>query len=99
MAIAFRIPGSIKKPLADLAQWAADNGFGAIDIGGPDPAAVQAVQSAGLEVGTFDLGATSRLLSPDPDQRKSAVEAIASTAGACPRLRADQSLRGFSAPR
>lgn len=76
MAIAFRIPGSIKMPLADLARWAADNGFGAIDIGAPDPEAVAAVQSAGLEVGTFDLWATGPLLSPDPDQRRSSVEAI-----------------------
>jgi sugar phosphate isomerase/epimerase len=80
MAIAFRIPGSIKKPLADLAHWAADNGFGAIDIGRPDPEAVKAVQSAGLEVGTFDLGGTTPLLSSDPDQRRAGVEAITSIA-------------------
>ncbi|MDQ2800935.1 MAG: sugar phosphate isomerase/epimerase [Armatimonadota bacterium] len=76
MAIAFRIPGSLKMTPADLAHWAADNGFGAIDIGSPDSDAVKAVQSAGLEVGTFDLGGTSALLSPDPDQRRGGVQAI-----------------------
>ena len=46
--------------LPDLAHWAADNGFGAIDIGGPDKEAVEAVRGAGLEVGTFDLMASNR---------------------------------------
>ena len=78
MAIAFRIPWSKDIPkLPDLAHWAADNGFGAIDIGQPDKDAVDAVRGAGLEIGTFDLGATSPLLSPDPDKRQNAVQAIA----------------------
>ena len=80
MAIAFRIPGALKMPLPDLAQWAADHGFGAIDIGSPTPEAVQAVQGAGLEVGTFDLGGTGGLLSPDPDARRDAAGRIAETA-------------------
>ncbi len=81
MAIAFRIPWLKDIPkLPDLAHWAADNGFGAIDIGGPDKEAVDAVRGAGLEVGTFDLGATSPLLSPDPDQRRDVVKLIADRA-------------------
>jgi sugar phosphate isomerase/epimerase len=80
MAIAFRIPGALKMPLPELAQWAADNGFGALDIGSPDPEAVQAVQGAGLEVGTFDLWGTGALLSPDDGARRDAAGKIAETA-------------------
>ena len=80
MAIAFRIPGALKMPLPDLAHWAADNGFGALDIGSPDPEAVKAVQGAGLEVGTFDLWGTGALLSPDGGARREAVGKIADIA-------------------
>ncbi|MBV9851994.1 MAG: sugar phosphate isomerase/epimerase [Armatimonadetes bacterium] len=77
MTIGFRIPGAAgKKPLAELAQWAADNGFGAIDIGRPDEQAVEAVGKAGLEVGTFDLGGTGQLLSPDAEARQAAAQRI-----------------------
>jgi hypothetical protein len=73
--IGFRIPGAAGKlPLADLAHWAADNGFGAIDIGRPDADAVSAVHKAGLEVGTFDLAGTGNLLSPDPIQRQAGLQ-------------------------
>jgi len=78
MAIAFRIPWSADVPkLPELAHWAADNGFGAIDISGPDKTAVDTIRGAGLEVGSFDLMVTAPLLSPDPEQRKGAVKAIA----------------------
>ncbi len=81
MKIGFRIPGAAGQlPLTELAQWAADNGFGAIDIGGADKAAADAVRGAGLEVGTFDIGNTTPLLSPDADQRKAVVEKLAETA-------------------
>lgn len=80
MAIAFRIPGALKMPLPDLAHWAADHGFGALDIGSPTPEAVQAVQGAGLDVGTFDLGGTGGLLSPDADARRAGADRIAETA-------------------
>ncbi len=77
MAIAFRIPWSADvPPLKDLAHWAADNGFGAIDVGGPDKDAVEAIRGAGLEVGTFDLMVTRPLLSPDADERNKAVQIL-----------------------
>ena len=79
MAIAFRIPGALKMPMTDLAHWAADHGFGAIDIGSPSPEAVEAVRGAGLEVGTFDLGGTGGLLSPDAGKRQEGVARIAET--------------------
>lgn len=79
--IGFRIPGAVGKlPLAELAHWAADNGFGSMDIGRPDESAVKAVRGAGLEVGTFDLGATGGLLSPDASQREACQKTIAETA-------------------
>jgi sugar phosphate isomerase/epimerase len=77
MKIGFRIPGAAgKQPLGELAQWAASNGFGAMDIGAPDAGAVEAVRKAGLEVGTFDIGGTGALLSPDADTRKSGAKTI-----------------------
>lgn len=80
MAIAFRIPGSLKMPLTELAQWAADHGFGALDIGSPEAESVQAVRGAGLEVGTFDLWGTGALLSPDEGRRHEGAAKIAETA-------------------
>ncbi len=81
MKIGFRIPGAAgQMALGELARWAADSGFGAMDIGGPDAGAVEAVRGAGLEVGTFDLGGTGALLSPDADARKAAAQGIAEKA-------------------
>jgi len=80
MAIAFRIPGSLKMPLTELAPWAADHGFGALDIGSPEAESVQAVRGAGLEVGTFDLWGTGALLSPDEGRRREGAAKIAETA-------------------
>jgi sugar phosphate isomerase/epimerase len=78
MNIGFRIPGAAGRlPLAELAGWAADNGFGAMDIGGPDAQAVETIRKAGLEVGTFDLGGTGALLSPDAEMRRSGADKIA----------------------
>jgi len=79
--IGFRIPGALgKKPMTELAQWAADNGFGAIDIGRPEKDAVEAVQKAGLTVGTFDIGGTDKLLSPDAAERQAGAQTIQETA-------------------
>ena len=79
--IGFRIPGAVgQMPLADLAHWAADSGFGAIDIGRPDAESVTTIRKAGLEVGTFDLAGTSLLLSPDPVQRQAGLQTITGSA-------------------
>ena len=79
--IGFRIPGAAgEMPLKELAHWAADNGFQAIDIGRPEAEAVDAVRRAGLEVGTFDLNGTSQLLSPDPIQRQAGLQTITGAA-------------------
>lgn len=81
MKIGFRIPGAAGKlPFAELVQWAADNGFGAIDIGGPNAETVEAVRKAGLEIGTFDLGGTGLLLSPEAEARKEGAQKIAEQA-------------------
>jgi len=78
---AFRIPGAAGiLPIADLAAWAKDNGFGAIDIGRPDSQTVQTIRQAGLEVGTFDLPGLHLLLSPDAAQREQGAQTIAGAA-------------------
>lgn len=75
MKIGLRIPGACgREPLADFAAWCKEAGFDAIDLGGPDAARVKAVRDAGLEVGTFDLGGTRELLSPDEAVRKQGIE-------------------------
>lgn len=81
MKIGFRIPGAAgRMATKDLAQWAADNGFGAIDIGRTDKDTVDAIRAAGLEVGTFDLGGTTLLLSPDAVERQKGVQTITGAA-------------------
>ena len=77
MRIGLRIPGACsKEPLADFARWCKEDGFDAIDLGRADEAAVRTVRDAGLEVGTFDLGGTGKLLSPDAAVRAEGVEQI-----------------------
>ena len=100
MAIAFRIPWSADvPPLKDLAHWAADNGFGAIDVGGPDKEAVEAIRGAGLEVGTFDLGGTGALLSPDGGERSKAVGVLTERAARAQDLGLTKAFGVFMPPR
>lgn len=75
MKVGLRIPGACGKlPLAAFAAWCKADGFGSMDLGRPDAERVATVQNAGLEVGTFDLGGTGKLLSPDETTRKQGVE-------------------------
>lgn len=85
MKIGFRIPGKAREmPFEELCRWAAETGFGAIDLGSPDPDRIQAIRNAGLEVGTIDLAGTRDLVSADPEKQKAGAEAakaaIAATA-------------------
>lgn len=85
MKIGFRIPGKAREiPFEELCAWAAEAGFGAIDLSSPEPEKIQAVRNAGLEVGTIDLPGTSNLVSADPEKQAAGVEAakaaIAATA-------------------
>ena len=76
MKIGFRIPGNVGKlPAQELAQWAKSAGFGGMDLGGPNAERIEAAKSAGLEIGTIDLGGTQKLLSPDEAVRKEGIEA------------------------
>lgn len=78
---AFRIPGAASRlPLPELCQWAKQNGFSALDIGRPDPQAVQTIRQAGLDIGTFDLPGLSLLLSPDAAARERGAQTIAGAA-------------------
>jgi sugar phosphate isomerase/epimerase len=82
MNIGFRIPGAVSQlSWSEMASWAVEQGFGAIDIGGADEGAVNTIRKAGLEVGTFDLKGTSQLLSPEPETRKAGAKTIAEQAG------------------
>lgn len=93
LPFAFRIPGAAAgMHLPKLAAWAKDNGFGAMDIGRPDPQAVQTIRDAGLDVGTFDLPGLSLLLSADAAQRERGAQTIA---GAAAQARDLGLTRGF----
>lgn len=81
LPFAFRIPGSaLARPLGEVAAWAKDNGFGAMDIGRPNAETVQTIRKAGLEIGTFDLPGLSLLLSPDAAEREKGAQTIAGAA-------------------
>ena len=76
MKVGLRIPGSCgREPIADFAAWCKGEGFDAIDLGRPDADRIAAVHSAGLEIGTFDLGGTPLLLSPDAAERQKGIDA------------------------
>ncbi len=75
MKIGLRIPGACGKlPIAEFAAWCKADGFDAIDLGRADAERVATVRGAGLEVGTFDLPGTGKLLSPDEATRQAGIE-------------------------
>jgi sugar phosphate isomerase/epimerase len=85
MKIGFRIPGKARElPFEELCRWAANTGFGSIDLSAPNPEQISAARAAGLEVGTIDLPGTRDLVSPDPGKQAAGAEAakaaIAATA-------------------
>ncbi len=70
--IGFRRGGGWQSDLTALAQWAKANGFAAIDLS-RDPAQIQIVEDAGLQVGSIDLLDWQNMLSPDKAERADAV--------------------------
>jgi sugar phosphate isomerase/epimerase len=76
MKIGLRIPGKARElAFPDFCQWCASAGFQAIDVGRVTPEVVQAIQAAGLSVGTADLPGTGDMLSPEPAKREAGVQA------------------------
>jgi len=85
MKIGLRIPGKARDiSFEEFCRWCAATGFQAVDVGRITPETRQAIQAAGLEVGSVDLPGTGDLLSPEPAKREagaqSAMEAIRNTA-------------------
>ncbi|WP_309706926.1 sugar phosphate isomerase/epimerase [Armatimonas sp.] len=75
ISVGFRIPGALGRiPFAEMAAWAAESGFGSIDLGSPNPENVAALKANGLGLGTCDLGGTRDLLSPDEAVQKKGIE-------------------------
>jgi sugar phosphate isomerase/epimerase len=75
MKIGLRIPGACGRLLlSEFAAWCQSVGFGSMDLGGADPERTKAVIDAGLEIGTYDLGGTSLLLSPDAAERQKGID-------------------------
>ena len=71
--IGFRLGGGAwQRDIGALAQWAKENGFEGIDLGGITAENAQALAGAGLKLGTVDLD-TSGLLDADAGKRKEAV--------------------------
>jgi sugar phosphate isomerase/epimerase len=84
MKIGFRIPGKAKEiSFEALCDWALVEGFGSMDLAGPDGHQIAAAKKAGLEIGTIDLPGTKDLLSPDAEKQAAGVDAAkAAIAGA-----------------
>ncbi len=78
------------KNLPGLTVWAKENGFEAIDLNTYSPAASNALQAAGLKVGSVDLLDFSKICSLDDGLRKEViaknVEYIKTTAAAGPKV-------------
>jgi sugar phosphate isomerase/epimerase len=79
MKIGFRIPGKAREiPFEELCSWAAETGFGSIDLGGPNAEQVQTARNAGLEIGTVDLPvpALRQTLTSDPEKQRTGTETV-----------------------
>jgi sugar phosphate isomerase/epimerase len=78
------------KNLPALAAWAKESSFEAIDLGAYSPEASNALQSAGLKVGTVDLLSFGKLSSTDEGARRELIakniEYIQTTAAAGAKL-------------
>ena len=65
--------GDWQKDISSLNNWARDNGFGAIDLGGSHDD-VDAVKNAGLSVGSIDLRGWRPMFGADETERNEAIE-------------------------
>ena len=62
MTIGLRLPGACSRlPFPEFAQWCAAAGFDSIDLPEPSQERVDALNAAGLAIGTIDLGPTQKL--------------------------------------
>src|SRR5260370_150972 len=78
MKIGLRIPGRARDlAFPDFCHWCASAGFQAVDVGRVTAEVVQAIEAAGLVVGTADLPGTGDLLSPDAAKRDAGTQAAA----------------------
>jgi sugar phosphate isomerase/epimerase len=78
MKIGLRIPGTARQmPFQDFCTWCKENGFDGVDLGGPDPNAVQTVRQAGLEVGTVDIHSLGGFFGSDADAEKALADSKA----------------------
>ncbi|MEO6875808.1 MAG: sugar phosphate isomerase/epimerase [Opitutaceae bacterium] len=75
-SIGLRLTGDFAKaPVADIANWAADHGFGCVDVGANLLGTVPQWQKAGLPIGTIDLFGPEwfGMMSADAGKRKATV--------------------------
>lgn len=77
MTIGLRLPGACGRlPFPEFALWCASAGFDSIDLPEPSQERVDALNAAGLAIGTIDLGPTQKLLSPDDAVRAEGIEEV-----------------------
>jgi sugar phosphate isomerase/epimerase len=62
-----------KRDLAELAQWARETGFEAIDLGQASAEDVRTLESAGLKVGTADLLEFGKIMGNDEQARRELI--------------------------
>ncbi len=71
MKIGLRIPGTARSmPFPDFCRWCKESGFDGVDVGQMTPELRQAVDSAGLEIGTSDLSSLGGLFGTDEEAHK-----------------------------
>lgn len=76
MKIGLRIPGRARDLAFDeFCRWCAASGFQAVDVGRVTPETKQAIEAAGLVIGTADLPGTGDLMSPDAAKREAGTQA------------------------
>jgi sugar phosphate isomerase/epimerase len=63
-----------KKSIDDLARWAKNNDFAALDLMNINPADVRTLSGAGLKLGSIDLLDFGSVMSSDAGKRRDAIE-------------------------
>lgn len=86
MKLGMRIPGAAREvTFAELCQWCRSAGFDGIDVGTVTDEVKQAVDAAGLEIGTSDLPGLAGLFGDDAEAAEAVAAAIAAIDAAADR--------------
>jgi len=75
--LALRMPGTARQmPFPDYCRWCRENGFDGVDVGPMTPEIRQAVDAAGLEIGTSDLMTFGGLFGTDQEAEQAVAQSV-----------------------